>query len=169
VSFSFLYFHVRLFEVGNGIMFYRRSLIGAEIEFNACHLLQQPQLPPAHSFGIGDPVAAKTLPEVFGFSNTNDVVLGIPHFVNAGVLRNLAEKLFAQPLYERLFGREQKLLAGGHGDENTPIAWAGKFFCSLRIKFNPNLSGNKNARIRPSSLESREAVVEQMDGGESSG
>ena len=75
---------------------------------------------PAHFLWIRDPIAAESLPEVFGFSNVNDVVLGIPHLVNAGMFGDLAKKPLAQPFDERLFWREQKLLARRHGDQNTP-------------------------------------------------
>jgi len=48
--------------------------------------------------GIGDPVAAQALPQVFGFANVKHQPSGILHQVNAGAIRQLPEKIIAQPL-----------------------------------------------------------------------
>lgn len=50
------------------------------------------------AFRIGDAIAAQALAQAFGFADIDDVVLGIAHFVNAGMTGKFAEKLFAKPL-----------------------------------------------------------------------
>jgi hypothetical protein len=64
--------------------------------------------------GIRHPVTAQTLPQILGFADVKHRVRGVAHEVNAGVLRQLAEKIPPQALDERSRVRKQQCLISGH-------------------------------------------------------
>jgi hypothetical protein len=71
-------------------------------------------MPAPHSVGIGYPITAETVAETFCFAHIQHDVRSPVHQVNARCFRQLPEKIFAQPLYERAGIRPKALLQRLH-------------------------------------------------------
>jgi hypothetical protein len=67
-----------------------------------------------HSVRVGNPVTGQPFAKILRLANVEDRVIRIPHEINAGLFRQLAEEIAAQPLDQWLRVREQKLLGRGH-------------------------------------------------------
>ncbi|MEI6193578.1 MAG: hypothetical protein WCS42_04530 [Verrucomicrobiota bacterium] len=67
------------------------------MQIDPCHLAQQAKMPAPQPVGVGYPITAQALPQVFGFAHVKHQPSGIVHQVNARAIRQLPEKIRAQP------------------------------------------------------------------------
>ncbi len=72
-----------------------------------------------HSVRVGDSITAQPLAKILGFAYVKNGVRRIPHEIDAGAFRRLAEEVAAQPLDERLRIRKEKLLNRQHSEDST--------------------------------------------------
>ena len=85
----------------------RAGFVRTFLELDANDRPQQAQMPARHSVRIGDPITAEPLSKIPGLSDIKNRVTSVAHEIHAGALRQLAEKIDAQPLHQRLRIRKQ--------------------------------------------------------------
>ncbi len=58
-------------------------------------------MPARHLVGIGDAIIADATLEVFSLAHINDVIVGIPHQIDARTTGGVAEKSLTEPAIQR--------------------------------------------------------------------